>query len=150
MGFTATGDIFCLCGDMALQSVPNCVKVVEDVLLYDEGYLPHLHHVNTVLARCRASGITLNANKVILAALAVKFYSYVLSANGIDADPEKVQEITDFATPANITDLRSFIGLVNQLTEFPPESSAAVPLCGLPTTTKPSRGSMKPCRLHYN
>ncbi|XP_050705846.1 uncharacterized protein LOC126991139 [Eriocheir sinensis] len=119
------GDAFCLRGDMALQGVPNCVKVVDDVLVYGEDYLQHLHHVNTVLARCRASGITLNAEKFILAAPAVKFCGFVLSANGIDADPEKVRAITDFPTPANITDLRSFMGLVNQLTEFTPEISAA-------------------------
>ncbi|XP_050709713.1 uncharacterized protein LOC126994436 [Eriocheir sinensis] len=125
MGFAATGDAFCLRGDMALQGVPNCVKVVDDVLVYGEDYLQHLHHVNTVLARCRASGITLNAEKFILAAPAVKLCGFVLSANGIDADPEKVRAITDFPTPANITDLRSFMGLVNQLTEFTPEISAA-------------------------
>ena len=99
MGFAATGGAFCLRGDMALQGVPNCVKVVDDVLLYNEEYLPHLHPVNTVLFRCRASGITFNTDKFILAVPAVKFCGFILSANGIDADPEEIRAITDFTTP---------------------------------------------------
>ena len=30
MGFAATGDAFCLSRDMALQGIPNCVKLVDD------------------------------------------------------------------------------------------------------------------------
>lgn len=125
MGFAATGDAFCRRGDAALQGITNCVKVVDDVLIYDEELLPHLHRVHQVLARCRANGITLNADKFALATPAVKFCGFVLSAAGIAADPEKVRAIAEFPTPANITDLRSFMGLVNQLAEFSPDISAA-------------------------
>lgn len=125
MGFAATGDAFCRRGDAALQGISNCVKVVDDVLIYDEELLPHLQRVNTVLARCRGNGITLNADKFLLATPAVQFCGFVLSADGIAADPEKVRAIADFTTPANITDLRSFMGLVNQLAEFSPDISAA-------------------------
>lgn len=125
MGFAATGDAFCRRGDEALQGISNCVKVVDDVLLYDEDLLTHLQRVDKVLARCRVNGITLNAEKFSLATPAVQFCGFVLSADGIAADPEKVRAITDFATPANITDLRSFMGLVNQLAEFSPDIAAA-------------------------
>ncbi|XP_064077718.1 uncharacterized protein LOC135195391 [Macrobrachium nipponense] len=47
----------------------------------------------------------------------------------ISADKQKVSAIKDFPTPANLTDLRSFMGLVNQLAEFTPDISiAAQPL----------------------
>ena len=91
--------------------------------------MAHLCHVNQVLARCRAHRITLNAKKFDLTAPNVRFYGYQLSSDGIAADPEKVLAITNFAKPANLTDLRLFIGLVNQLAEFSPNiSGAAAPL----------------------
>ena len=43
MGFAAPDDDFCRRGDAALQGITNCVKVVNDVLIYDEELLPHLH-----------------------------------------------------------------------------------------------------------
>ncbi|XP_037779411.1 uncharacterized protein LOC119575951 [Penaeus monodon] len=137
MGFAATGDAFCLRGDRALQGVTNCIKVVDDILLHDEDYISHLQRVNEVLSRCRQHGITLNAEKFIVAASEASFCGYKLSRYGIEADPEKVRAITEFPTPANLTDLRSFMGLVNQLAEFTPKIS---------TTAAPLRPLMSPKR----
>ncbi|XP_068230979.1 uncharacterized protein [Palaemon carinicauda] len=125
MGFAATGDAFCLRGDMALQGVQNCVKVIDDLLLYDEDYVTHLQRIHEVLTRCRKFGITLNKDKFVVAAPSVNFCGYTLSGDGISADHQKVSAIKDFPTPANLTDLRSFMGLVNQLAEFTPDISVA-------------------------
>ena len=129
MGFAATGDAFCLRVDKALQGLQNCVKVVDDILLYDEDFQTHAQRVVDMLERCRRYGITLNKDKFIVAASQVKFCGYNLSEEGISADQDKVEAIKDFPTPANLTDLRSFMGLVNQLAEFTPEiATAAQPL----------------------
>lgn len=121
MGFAATGDAFCLRGDRALQGITQCVKVVDDILLYDEDFTQHLERVHAVLTRCRTHGITLNRDKFVVAASSVRFCGFHLSQAGIEADEEKVKAIRDFPTPSNITDLRSFMGLVNQLSEFTPD-----------------------------
>lgn len=39
MGFAATGNAFCLCDNNALQGVINCMKVMDDILVYDMDYL---------------------------------------------------------------------------------------------------------------
>ncbi|XP_066965888.1 uncharacterized protein [Macrobrachium rosenbergii] len=46
---------------------------------------------------------------------------YTISETGIAANKDKIKAITDFPAPTNITDLRSFMGLVNQLAEFTPD-----------------------------
>ncbi|XP_045105165.1 uncharacterized protein LOC123500536 [Portunus trituberculatus] len=105
MGFAATGDAFRLRGDIALQECHSVSK------------------------SCRAYDITLNAKKFVLAAPSVSFCGYRLSHDVIAADPDKVRAITEFATPATLTDLRSFMGLVNQLASFSPDLAAtAAPL----------------------
>ncbi|XP_064091633.1 uncharacterized protein LOC135205201 [Macrobrachium nipponense] len=63
--------------------------------------------------------------KFIIASPAVSFCGYTLSEDGIAADKEKVRAISEFPKPANLTDLRSFIGLTNQLTDFSPNLAAA-------------------------
>ncbi|XP_068229556.1 uncharacterized protein [Palaemon carinicauda] len=73
----------------------------------------------------RTHGITLNAEKFVIASPTVSFCGYTLSENGITADEEKVQAISEFPKPADLTDLRSFMGLTNQLTEFSPHLAAA-------------------------
>ena len=132
MGFVATGDEFCRRGDVALAGVEHCAKVVDDILLWDEDYTTHLERVYEVLVRCRTHGITINAAKFVLAAPEVSFCGYGLSGKGIAADDTKVRAITDFPKPANITDVRSFMGLVNQLGDFSPNiAEAAEPLRAL-------------------
>ena len=42
MGFSATGDAYCLRGDMALQGMENCAKVVDDILLFDSDFNTHI------------------------------------------------------------------------------------------------------------
>lgn len=113
MGFAAMGDTFCLRGDKALQGVMNSVKVADNILLYDEDYLTHLRRLDNILSKCKTHGITLNADTFILAAHKVTFYYCELSKDDVAADPEKIRAIAEFNTPANLTALRSFMGLVN-------------------------------------
>ncbi|XP_069986299.1 uncharacterized protein [Penaeus vannamei] len=42
MGFAATGDAYCLRGDLTLQGITNCIKVVDDILLFDSDLPTHL------------------------------------------------------------------------------------------------------------
>ncbi|ROT83561.1 hypothetical protein C7M84_023253 [Penaeus vannamei] len=120
---------------------------------------PHIQQVDQMLRRCRKNGIALNGDKFVIAAPSVSFCSYTISNKGIEADQDRVSAIRDFPTPANVTDLRSFTGLVNQLSEFTPSIAATAqtlrPLLspnthsyGQPTTTRPSDVSKKHCHIH--
>ncbi|XP_068227911.1 uncharacterized protein [Palaemon carinicauda] len=86
IGFAATGDAFCLRGDMALQGMQNCVKVVDDMLLSDEDYFTPLQQIYVMLLRCLKFRITLNRDKFVVAASQVSFCGYQLSEEGIAAD----------------------------------------------------------------
>nr|XP_027211978.1 uncharacterized protein LOC113805212 [Penaeus vannamei] len=106
--------------DLALQGITNCVKVVDDPLPHDVSSFPDYPWI-----------------KFMVAATKVSFCGYNISPEGIAADPEKVAAIRDYPTPSNITDLRSFMGLVNQLADFSPEIAA---------TAQPLRPLMSPKR----
>ena len=128
-GLVTSGDEYGRRGDQALDGVPRTSKVVDDILAHDEDYANHLDHVWTILERCEEHGITLNPEKVDFAASEVEFCGYKLSPKGFVPDGQKVDAIASFPTPTNITDLRSFLGMVVQLSEFSPWiADAAEPL----------------------
>ena len=59
----------------------------------------------------------------------VTFAGYSVGREGVAADPKKVEAITAFPTPKCISDLRSFMGLANQLGSFSKDIAAhAAPL----------------------
>ncbi|XP_050705813.1 uncharacterized protein LOC126991118 [Eriocheir sinensis] len=137
MSFAATGDAYCLRGDMALQGMENCVKVVNDILLFDDDLPKHVQRIRQRLIRCREHGITLNKDKFAVAEPRVRFCGYDLSATGISAGEDRVSDIRNYPTPANLTDFRSFMGLANLLSEFTPNiATAAQPLRPLMSTKR--------------
>ncbi len=126
MGLTSAGDVYNQKTDAALAGMPGTEKIVDDVLLYDDTLPEHLDHVRKFLETCRSAGITLNPGKFQLAQHSVNFAGYIVGTSGIKADPEKIKAITHFPKPTNITDLRSFLGLVEQLAGFSSEVSATM------------------------
>ena len=57
------------------------------------------------------------------------YVGYRINSEGVKADPKKVEAIRKFPTPTNITELRSFMGLANQLGRCSNQlSKAAEPL----------------------
>ena len=82
MGFAATGDAFCLRSDMVLQGLQNCIKVVDDILLYNEDLQTHLQQVYEMLIRCCKNGITINRDKFVVAAPSVATTSHHWGGGG--------------------------------------------------------------------
>ena len=120
--------------DLAFEGIENFSKVVDDCLIYDEDFDTHVQRVRNVLHQARKHGITFSAKKFTFAESNVPFCGYIVGTNGWQMDPEKIKAIQEFPTPANRTDLRSFMGLVNQFSEF---TSA------LATVAEPLRGLLK-------
>ena len=48
----------------------------------------------------------------------IPFAGYVVSSEGVQADPAKTKAISDFPRPECVKDVRSFLGLANQLGGF--------------------------------
>jgi len=108
--------------DQALQGLEGYRKIVDDIVIYDNTLEEHVTHVRQFLQRCRERNITLNAEKFIFGQERVTFAGLQLSAGGYSLDKKIVQAIQEFPVPASRTDLRSFVGLVNQLSS----SSSAI------------------------
>ena len=98
-------------------------KVVDDAIIYSTHYDEHENNVRNFLTKCREAGITLNANKFKFAQECVQYVGYIVSKDGVEADPQKIKS-KNFPTPKNITELRSFLGSVNQLGQFSSKMSS--------------------------
>ena len=104
--------------DEALRDIPHTRTIVDDLVAYDESFDDHVAHVRKILKRCADKGISLKRSKFIFAQPEASFFGYILSGEGYRSDPSLVKAIAEFPIPQNITDLRSFFGLANQLGSF--------------------------------
>ena len=101
--------------DEAFADLPRYRRVVDDIVIYDQDRQCHTEHVRQFLKRCKEKRITLNTSKWAFAQPSVTFAGFHISAEGYQIDPSITQAIAKFPPPSNRTDLRSFVGLVNQL-----------------------------------
>ena len=117
MGLSSSSDEFCRRTDEALMGLEGVVKVVDDILVQAKDRETLFLRVDAVLQRCRTHGITISKEKFIVGS-EVTFAGFVVSSTGVRPDPAKVRAITKFPTPTDVTSVRSFLGLVNQLGIF--------------------------------
>ena len=71
-----------------------------------------------MLQRLESAGITLNENKCVFAERSLTFLGNRIDEYGVRPCPEKVRTIREMATPQNVSDIRRFLGMVNQLAKF--------------------------------
>ena len=101
--------------DEAFSGLDNYRKVVDDVLIFDSDFQAHVSRVRQFLQRCADLKISLKRDKFKFCRTSVTFAGYEISEHGYKLDRSLVNGICDFPIPQNVTDLRSFFGLVNQL-----------------------------------
>ena len=120
MGLSSSSDEYCSRTDHALMGIPDCNKIVDDILTWAP-LLPRLFsNMRLILSRCRANNITISISKLTIGTK-ITFAGYVVSGDGISPDPRQVEAIQKFPVPQCIKDLRAFLGLVNQLAGFVPD-----------------------------
>ncbi len=68
-----------------------------------------------VLQKMENAGVTLNLDKCALSQREVKFLGHIISDSGVQPDPAKTIAVQKMPEPSNISVLRSFLGMVNQL-----------------------------------
>ena len=92
----------------------------------------HDVRLHQTFKKIQAAGLTLNKDKCVFSKTSVKFLGQVIDSDGIRTDPDKIKAILDVQEPQNVSDIRRFVGMVNQMSKFSPRISDKMrPLCEL-------------------
>ena len=94
---------------------------MDDILVHGKNKNEHDQRLKETLQRLEKAGITLNREKCEFSRNTVKFLGHVIDANGLHPDPDKVKAVTSMSEPTNITEVRRFLGIANQLSKFSPK-----------------------------
>ena len=92
---------------------------IDDVLVHGKDQHQHDERLEAVLKRLLEAGVTLNLDKCVFSTKQVKFLGHVISSNGIEVDQDKVKAIADLPAPTNVQEVRTFLGMVNQVFRSP-------------------------------
>jgi hypothetical protein len=138
MGLSCSGDEYNRRADVAFAGVSNTVRVVDDLLRFDRTFSAHVAGVCAVLQAARVAGITFSREKFRFARDRISWVGYEIRHGGVTIEEAKLKALSQFPRPTNISELRSFMGLVEQLAGFSSEVAAAKgPLRPLLSTRNP-------------
>ena len=102
---------------------------IDDVLVHSAGVTEHLEHLRAVLTLMREANLHLKLAKCTFGTPEVAFLGHVVSAEGVSTDPAKITAIQTMPAPANLKELRAFLGLTGYYRRFVPGyATVATPL----------------------
>ena len=103
-----------------LEGLDGVICQMDDVLVFGKDDEEHDTRLRAALKRIQAAGVTLNKDKCEFRKPELKFLGHIINQYGTKADAEKTSAVVNMRTPTNITELRRFMGMVNQLGKFSP------------------------------
>ncbi|PIK36128.1 hypothetical protein BSL78_27040 [Apostichopus japonicus] len=105
------------------------VVYFDDILIYSKNLEEHASHLTSVLSVLRKEKLYANLKKCTFCTDNIVFLGFVISADGIKVDEEKVKAIKEWPSPKTVGEVRSFHGLAGFYRRFVKDfSTIAAPL----------------------
>src|SRR5207247_2014439 len=95
-----------------------CLVYLDDIVLMSRTVPEHLDRLRLVLERLRHAGRTLNPTKFNLIPGWISILGHVVYERGVATDHSKIEAVTEWPTPTNATEVRSFLGLCSYYRRF--------------------------------
>ncbi|UYV82062.1 K02A2.6-like, partial [Cordylochernes scorpioides] len=106
--------------DRVLSGIGGVICYIDDVLIATASIEEHLALLKTIFARLAKYNIKLKKEKCLFLQKEIEYLGHLVTGEGIRPLDHKVQAIQKAKTPTNISELRSFLGLVNFYGKFIP------------------------------
>lgn len=106
--------------DQILHDLPGVSCFFDDITVQGRTYNELLLHLKAIFSRLRHHGLHLNKNKCQFLLRSINYLGHVIDQNGLHPMPEKVEAILKSPQPRDISELRTFLGLVNYYHKFLP------------------------------
>ena len=98
-----------------LEGIEGAECQVDNIIVHGCDQVQHDERLHVVLKRLAEANVTLNLAKCEFSVTKVKILGHVVSAEGLSTDPQKIEAIRNLPTPKNVTEVRSFLRMVNHV-----------------------------------
>ena len=109
--------------NQVLQGLGFAIAYLDDIIIFSNNELEHLQHLETVFKRLQDAGLKLKESKCDFFRSQIHYLRHMLSAEGNQPLPEKLDSITNMPAPENQTEVKQFLGLVQYYCKLVPHFS---------------------------
>ena len=119
-GITSAPEYFQRKMSEVLTGLDGIVCLIDDILVYGNTEEQHNQRLNAALSKISNARLTLSREKCVFGVTKISFLGQSVGSDDIQPDPKKLQAIHAIKPPSNATELRIFLGMINQLSKFFP------------------------------
>ena len=131
-GIRCASEIYRRIMDQMLEGVNGAYSIIDDILIAGRDVHEHDKILKEVIKRATEFNLKLNYDKCSIRQPCVTYMGHVISSQGLQIDPEKVQAIIGMPAPTDKDGIRRFLGMVQYVSKFIPRlSEIDAPLCAL-------------------
>ena len=117
-GFLSSGDGYNRRFDAILSNFQRKERCVDDTIHFDEDLETHWWRTIDLLHTAGAAGGVMNPEKLQFAVRIADFAGFHITEDSIEPLPKYLDAIRSFPTPKSTKDIRSWFGLVNQVSNY--------------------------------
>ena len=117
-GFLSSGDCYNKRFDAILTDFQRKERCIDDTIHHDDDLETHWWRTIDLLHTMGAAGAVLNPDKFQFAERNVDFAGFRITETSIEPLPKYIDAIRTFPTPKSTKDIRSWFGLVNQVSNY--------------------------------
>ena len=115
-----------------LRGITFAFGYLDDILIFSPDNETHLKHLKEVFQRLREADLKLKASKCNFFKKHIQYLGHLVSGEGIEPLPEKLESLKDMPPPTNAKEVRQFLGLAGYYRKFVPKyADIARPLTNL-------------------
>lgn len=95
-----------------------CYVYIDDIIIFGETLEKQLSNLKIILETLRKANFKIQPDKSEWLKSEVEFLGFIVSRNGLQPNPQKVESIKKYPEPSNLKELRAFLGLSGYYRRF--------------------------------
>ena len=119
-GVSSAPGIFQRVVESLLSGIPGVVVYLDDILVTGSSEESHLAALELVLQHLSTAGLRLRKDKCVFMAPSVTYLGHQIDAKGLHPISDKVRALQQAPEPRNVTELKSYLGLLTYYSSFLP------------------------------
>ena len=93
---------------------------LDDIIIYSRSEKEHLEHLEELFTRLKTARLKLKLEKCCFFKKHIQYLGHLISAEGIQPLPEKLESITKMSAPKNPKEVKQFLGLMGYYRKLVP------------------------------